>query len=154
MKGSGIPKRNAERVAVGNWRQSKPAREAFNALMPIEGDKNARGTLPWMYEQAVRFIEGTDAVFKCTHCATENIVPHQKRDARMLVAMFEQRLGRAPQKMEIEERSARVIAILDGRLAVDSVELTRVSVEEQEDRKRRALKEGVIEADWLEVPES
>ncbi|KKL60581.1 hypothetical protein LCGC14_2203910 [marine sediment metagenome] len=91
--------------------------------------------------------------FKCRHCGEENILPHQKRDARMLVAMFEQRLGRAPQKMEIEERSARVIAILDGRLAVDSVELTRVSVEEQNERKRRALQEGIIEADWTEAPE-
>lgn len=150
VTGSGQMPRRKPPETEAERKLKKSAREAFNVLIPLEGSKDDRGSLPWMLDQALQFIEGQEGVVLCRKCGHENHVPGMKRDVRMLVTLLEQRLGRAPQKLEIEERSAQVIAILDGRVDVRDLRVTEVTMEEQVERQQRALKDGIVEEEWMQ----
>lgn len=134
-----------------SWLSSKEGRSARKALedaLPAEGTPEQRGTLPWLVEQALQMIDGDWGMTACPSCKHEFRVPGMKRDARVLLGLLDQRIGKAPAKLEINEKSERLVAVLEGRVPVEAIKMREVSEHDAEEMRVRAIASGLVDPQW------
>jgi hypothetical protein len=151
VKGSGRPPHSPDLGEISRktaHMRTTRARQAFEDGLPLDGQPTNRGTFPWLMEQLYKFIEGESGEVKCPSCAHKFVVQGLKRDARVAIALLDQRIGRAPQKVEIDEHSEQIRLVLEGRVPINELIVREVPDAVAEDRERRALAMGLIEPDW------
>lgn len=89
-------------------------REAIEALTPIDGGVDVRGSIAWWFDQAWQAAEGSPQLVTCTSCGHK--WNHAfKKDGGLIFKMVELVGGKAKETKEINVRDIEMKALLERR---------------------------------------
>lgn len=136
--GSGSPpqgEKTAEMNRKSAWKRTAAYRELLDRYWAPE--------LEWLFEQAKAMIEGGPVNVKavCPECEHRfNVEAYRKGDAQALKVVWESIIGRASERKEVDVNIRALMAQIDERSPLSTIEVIEVSPEEV--AQRIALSEG------------
>ncbi len=119
---------------VSGYKKSKSYREALETLVPLEGDEQTRGSFAWWIEQGMQAAEGSPQRIECPcGCEYKGIYAF-KKDAQMIFKIIELLHGKAREAMDINVKSEQLVAILNERVPMNTIEVHTIDPADVERR--------------------
>lgn len=132
-----------------SYKRTASYRQALEALVPMDGDENKRGSFAWCLKQFFIACEGSPQLAPCPHpdICPQGGRPHVvafRREAGPMFKLIELMAGKAKETQDINVNNKHLVALLNDPTPL--TELTIIDLPPEEVRERnRLLLEGINE---------
>ena len=133
VKGSGAPPGAAEVMTKVSIDNAYKRTGAYHALV----ERHWTPKLEWLFTQAEKMIEGGDVMVDavCPNCDHAfKVKAYKKGDSQALKVVWEGVIGRATERKEVDVNIRALMARIDQRVPIESIEVVDVSPEEIQER--------------------
>lgn len=126
------------------YKQTSSYRQMLETIVPLDGNKDKRGSFAWLLEQFHQACEGSPQLAPCPHpdICPQGGKPHViafKKEPAPMFKLIELMAGKAKETQEVNVNTKQLLSILNDNVPI--TEITVIDLPPEQARERKMLME-------------